>query len=204
MQLGMASREIEKETTQNRIHVLSSYWHYLLIMSMTQTSTAKSQYAYRILERLDIFFILDYIIELCFADAFNEQYNSLNYHDPIEPHNKCGSIYFLRSILEVMSKNPPFDGSSTDDYFNAITTHFEYGADTKLQYEFRDDYSLRLSFSIRDRYIRRNTDFFHLLLHIHIDDFRNGYADRLDAYTQPLIDDEEEILATLTWHELSR
>jgi hypothetical protein len=199
MQLGMASRGIEKETTQNRNHVLSSYWHYLFSISVTHTPTAKSRYAYRLIERLDIIWELDHIIALCCADAFNEQYHLFAHFSDIEPHNKSGSIYFLRFIFEELSQDPLLHNKNTQ-----LNNHFEHGADTKLQYQFKNDYSLILSFSIRDRYIMRDTDFFRLLLDIHIDDFRNGNVDRLDAYTQPLIDDEEGILATIMWHELTR
>jgi hypothetical protein len=166
---------------------------------MTITATPKSRYAYRILQRIGIFAHLDHTIAECCADAFREQYNSLNHYDEIEPYNTSGYIYFLRSRFDSLTKT-----LYSDNDLNQILHYFEHGADTKLQYEFRKDYSATLSFSIRDRYIRRTDDFFRLILNIHIDDFRNDYTARLDAYTQPIIDDEDEVLATIMWHDLLR
>jgi hypothetical protein len=167
---------------------------------MQNDQTAKSARAEYILDHALVLDELNGLVNDCWTDAYGDQFELYKMQN-ILPHEKFGKIPIFTEMMDIIFT------SINSDYrilLTFINDHFDGGIFANLYYRFVPPFNLTLRFILNDELITGSNKTFTLISHVQISDYRSPSNFIVEAFTQPIIDCEEEVSKSLLWHELSR
>lgn len=164
------------------------------------TQTAKSNRAEYILDRSLVLDELHGLVNDCWMHAYGEQCELYEMYDFL-PQDEFGEIPIFNELIDIIANNGK---DNFCDLLNVINKHFDDGIFSNLLYRFVRPHNLIMTFILKDEIINGANEKFTLISHIKISDYRSPSEYSVEAFTQPIIDCEEEVLKSLLWHELRR
>lgn len=164
------------------------------------TQTAKSNRAEYILDRSLVLDELHGLVNDCWMQAYGKQFELHEMYDFL-PQDDFGKIPIFNELIDIIANNGK---ANFNELLNIIDKHFHDGIFSNLFYRFVRPKNLIMTFILKDEIINGENEIFTLISHIKISDYRSPSEYSVEAFTQPIIDCEEEVLKSLLWHELRR